>query len=208
MGMVIPTPFNVIFYIISAAMEISIVLLTIFTTAINPADDFKDVNVNRTVEFVTAQIDKGHYCFVCRKRVKASTEHCRPCNKCVAEFDHHCKWLNTCIGKKNYSFALLQPLIASFFFSLLIVLSIYAFVMIVILLVLLIMTFSDLEVFQPFRIFIISLIILVSNVPGLSSLIVYRSLLVVFLLVSCALLYYALELLIFHIRLYAEGATT
>ena len=50
-GMVVPTPFNIIFYIISAAMELSIVLLTIFTTVIDPADDFKDANVDGTVMF-------------------------------------------------------------------------------------------------------------------------------------------------------------
>ena len=126
----------------------------------------------------------------------------------MAEFDHHCKWLNTCIGKKNYSFLLFRPLIVRYFFSLLVVLSVYAFLMLVVLLALLILSFSDEEVVWPFRIFITFLIIVVSDVPGLSSLIVYRCLLLVFLLVSCALLYYALELLIFHIRLYAEGATT
>ena len=51
-GMVVPTPFNIIFYIISAAMELSIVLLTIFTTVIDPADDFKDVHVNSAVRFL------------------------------------------------------------------------------------------------------------------------------------------------------------
>lgn len=99
-------------------------------------------------------------------------------------------------------------LIVRYFFSLLVVLSVYAFLVITVLLALLILSFSDEEVFWPFGIISILLITLVSNTPGLSSLIVYRSLLVVFLLVSCALLYYALELLIFHIRLYAEGATT
>ena len=50
--MVVPTPFNIIFYIISAAMELSIVLLTIFTTVIDPADDFKDVHVDGVVTFL------------------------------------------------------------------------------------------------------------------------------------------------------------
>lgn len=34
------------------AMELSIVLLTIFTTVIDPADDFKDVHVNSAVRFL------------------------------------------------------------------------------------------------------------------------------------------------------------
>lgn len=42
------------------------------------------------------------FCWVCQKRVNATSMHCKFCDKCVARFDHHCQWLNTCVGLSNY----------------------------------------------------------------------------------------------------------
>ncbi|KAK8792569.1 hypothetical protein WA588_005061 [Blastocystis sp. NMH] len=175
-GMVVPRPYNILFTVVTTLLELSIVALVVITTAINPADDFEDTN-----------IEKGHYCFVCRKRVKASTEHCRPCNKCVADFDHHCKWLNTCIGKKNYHY----------FFSLLVVLSVYSLLMVIIFFTLFLMSFIRKQAIQE----------MISSSIHVSSLF-YQITVGLSLLAFCFLLYYTLELLIFHIRLYFEGATT
>lgn len=39
-------PFNIIFYIVTAAGEVAVAVLTVMTTAIDPADDMKDTNVS------------------------------------------------------------------------------------------------------------------------------------------------------------------
>ncbi|KAJ1995436.1 hypothetical protein GGI25_002449 [Coemansia spiralis] len=41
-------------------------------------------------------------CQICSVFVNPGTRHCKLCNKCVAGYDHHCRWLNTCIGDANY----------------------------------------------------------------------------------------------------------
>ena len=46
-GMVVPKPYNVVFTIVTTLLEVSIVALDVVTTAINPADDFEDTNVDR-----------------------------------------------------------------------------------------------------------------------------------------------------------------
>lgn len=46
-GMVVPRPYNILFTIVTTLLEVSIVTLVVITTAINPADDFADTNVDR-----------------------------------------------------------------------------------------------------------------------------------------------------------------
>ncbi|KAJ2601159.1 hypothetical protein GGF39_001400 [Coemansia sp. RSA 1721] len=42
-------------------------------------------------------------CRLCNALVNPGTRHCKLCNKCVGGYDHHCRWLNTCIGDANYA---------------------------------------------------------------------------------------------------------
>ena len=44
-GMVVPSPYNVLFTVVTTLLELSIVALVAVTTAINPADDFEDTHV-------------------------------------------------------------------------------------------------------------------------------------------------------------------
>ena len=178
LGQLLPMPFNIIFYIVTAAGEVAVAVLTVMTTAIDPADDMKDTNIVH-----------GHYCYLCKKKVKSSTEHCRPCNKCVAEFDHHCKWLNTCIGKKNY-----RPFICT-----LITLSLLCFVLIVVSLVVTILSFIEPTLIDTFT--------KQFSWPHFS-LLYYRISVIVYLVMNIALMYFTMDLLIFHIHLMKEGNTT
>ena len=44
-GMVVPAPYNILFTVATTLLELSIIVLVVVTTAINPADDFQDTNV-------------------------------------------------------------------------------------------------------------------------------------------------------------------
>lgn len=45
-GLPLPSPYNIIFYILSTLLELIILVFGSLTTAVNPADDFSRTNVN------------------------------------------------------------------------------------------------------------------------------------------------------------------
>ncbi|KAM7456790.1 hypothetical protein BLSTO_02443 [Blastocystis sp. subtype 1] len=176
--MPLPLPYAVAFFVVFAVVVAAVGVCAMVTTVVNPADDFKNTH-----------LEKGHYCYVCRRRVSTSTEHCRPCNKCVSGFDHHCKWLNTCIGDKNYKF----------FVSTLISLTVLAVMLFAMIIVMVVISYTEPSLMEE----------LLSSISFLHlSLVPYRIALFVFLAFDIAVLYYVLDLLIFHIRLTIEGNTT
>ncbi|KAK8832024.1 hypothetical protein WA577_005122, partial [Blastocystis sp. JDR] len=178
LGMPLPLPYAMAFFVVFAVVVAAVGVCAMVTTVVNPADDFKNTH-----------LEKGHYCYVCRRRVSTSTEHCRPCNKCVSGFDHHCKWLNTCIGDKNYKF----------FVSTLISLTVLAVMLFAMIVVMVVISYTEPSLMEE----------LLSSISFLHlSLVPYRIALFVFLAFDIAVLYYVLDLLIFHIRLTIEGNTT
>ena len=94
-----------------------------------------------------------------------------------------------------------------YFFSLLVVLSVYSLLMIVVFFTLFLMSFTRKQVILQMSSPDSFLSPAVSSSIHVSSLF-YQITIGLALLAFCFLLYYALELLIFHIRLYFEGATT
>lgn len=102
---------------------------------------------------------------------------------------------------------MLSPLNRSYFFSLLVVLSVYSLLMIIAFFTLFLMSFTRKQTIQQMSPRGFSRFSVVSSSIHVSSLF-YQIIVGLSLLAFCFLLYYALELLVFHIRLYFEGATT
>ncbi|TPX37328.1 hypothetical protein SeMB42_g06940 [Synchytrium endobioticum] len=62
---------------------------------------------------------KIKYCVTCRTWRTPRCSHCSTCGRCVEVFDHHCPYVGTCVGKRNYRF---------FYFFLVSVLTLAAYV--------------------------------------------------------------------------------
>lgn len=87
----------IILTIIYTGFVLTICVLDIWATIINPTD--------KVVKQKHSDKDKEKYSFFCKiwdSYVSDNSKHWGQCNRCVADFDHHWKWLNNCVGKVNY----------------------------------------------------------------------------------------------------------
>ncbi|OMJ86513.1 hypothetical protein SteCoe_11925 [Stentor coeruleus] len=90
--------YGILYYI----TELSVIILAIIATAIDPSDFFlKSKGKNK--DNIECEIGQS-ICTICNSTVGNLSKHCGVCNKCIDQFDHHCKWLNNCIGLSNYSY--------------------------------------------------------------------------------------------------------